>query len=124
MTYREKLRNLSERLKAQGELDLIKDVEETIKLCGQYVQKVINMEAAFIASDLYKEIKENRESVAKLDEDRHRTHEALIAHVKLLNKLCDLAATEHIFTGEINSRVEIGHFASEISVELFRTRKL
>lgn len=123
MTYREKLRQLSEKLKTRGEEDLIKDVDETIRMCGHYVQKVINMEAAFIAADLYKELKECREIVRKLDEYRHHTHEALISYVKMMNKFCEMAGVESIYQGNIHNRVEIGNFALEVTAELFDTRK-
>lgn len=124
MNYREKLRRLSEQLKVQGEDDLINDVDETISLCGQYVQKVIAMEAAFVAADLYKEFQEYREYITKLDEDRHHTHDALIVHVKMLNKLCEMTGIESIYQGNIDNRIDVGDFALIVTAELFDTRKL
>jgi len=82
------------------------------------------MEAAFVAADLYKEFKEYREYVTKLDEDRHHTHEALIAQVKMLNKLCEMTGIDFIYQGDIDKRVEVGDFALQVTAELFQTRKL
>lgn len=124
LNYREKLRRLSEQLKAQSEDDLIKDVEEAVRLCGQYVQKVVVLEGAYIASNLTKKREEYREYIIKLDEERHLTHQVLISQVKLMNKLCEITGVETIYQGDIDNRVEVGDFALKVTVELFETRKL
>lgn len=124
MSYRESFRELVEILKSKGEDDLIKSVEETIRLCGQYVFKVNNMEGAFITADLIMESREYREYVNDLDADRHNTHEGLIPSVKLLNNICKMVEIEPIYKGNIENRVEIGDFALDVVSDLFQTRKL
>lgn len=124
MSYRENFRELAEILKSKGEDDLIKSVEETIRLCGQYVFKVNNMEGAFITANLIMENREYREYINELDTDRHNTHERLIPSVKLLNNICRMVGVEPIYRGDLEERIEIGDFALDVVSELFQTRKL
>lgn len=122
MCKRAFLKELAERLKIRDELDLVKDVENFIDACGEYVQRVNKMEAASIVSQSYLELKDYRVYKNALDENRRSAHEDLINNLKLLNHYSDMCGMDRIFQGDMNNRIEIGDFAHEIVKELFETR--
>ena len=59
-----------------------------------------------------------------IDRARHTAHEAMIANVRILNRLAASYGIDKIFTGDEENRYQIGDFAGELISDIFRNRDL
>jgi hypothetical protein len=98
-------------------------VEDFINDCGRYIERVNAMEAALQVARLRMEPEDYRQLIMDLDRSRKLTHDALIASVRLVNRLCGVYGVEKIYTGP-DERIPIAEFAKEVTDEYFKERKL
>jgi hypothetical protein len=103
--------------------DDLQVVEDFFADCDRYVATVVAMEAAILTSRDQMTSREYREYISQLDSSRHNAHNALIASVKILGRLCQLYQVEPIYDGP-DERVPIAEFAMEVVGEMFLKRKL
>lgn len=126
MTIREKFTELTNKIKESNSeyaLNDIKNVEEYIQECGNYIKRVNDMEAALTVARYRMEPEDYREYIVELDKKRKVAHDSLIASTRLLNKLCNLYGVEPIYSGS-DSRIEIADLAKAVVDEMYDTRKL
>jgi hypothetical protein len=123
---REKFTELTEQIKRSNSTfarDDMKNVEDFINSCGEYLKRVNDMEAAITVARFRMDPQDYRHYIVELDRNRKIAHDSLIANVRLLNKLCSLYDTDPIYTGS-ESRIEIADFAKSVVDEMYDTRKL
>lgn len=101
---------------------LIDSVEKVVEDCGRYIKAVHDTEVAYTVARFKMEPDEYREYYANLDRNRKIVHDALIAGVRLLNRICQLCGQEPIYNGP-EDRVSIAEFAKEIVDEYFEERR-
>ncbi len=121
---REKFNALVNKLISMNENELASDIEDIIDSCGKYIDAVNSMEAAITCARFRLEPEAYREYIVRLDVNRRRLHEGVIVSIKILNRLCKMAEIEPIYTGDLESRIEIAEFAMQTVNEMFNTRKL
>lgn len=121
---RDRFNSLINALKEKGELEFVKDVEEIIGSCSKYIDRVNAMEAALATARFTMEDDDYRQHIYNLDSSRRIFHNALIVNTKLLNRYCKLAEVQEIYTGNLESRIEIADFAMEVVKVMYETRKL
>lgn len=97
-------------------------VERGLRHYAEYVNCVYNMEtriaiARFHAND----VEEYQNVVRGMDESRRIAHEAAIASVNIIDRLCDKFGVEPIYGGS-QDRVAIGDFCGMIVSEYFDDR--
>lgn len=101
--YKEKITILVNKIKSsEGEfcMDDLKTIEEIIDGCADYVQAVIQMESAIQIARFRMEGDQFRSYVENLDKSRRANHNACIANIKMLNRLCTLYRCDKIFSDE------------------------
>lgn len=123
---KKKILSLIEKIKAsqsQYAKDDLKAVENFITDCGRYVDKVTAMEAALVSARFRMEPEDYRELIIELDRSRKYAHDALIASVRLINRLCGVYGAECVYDGP-DERILIAELAIEVAAEFFKERKL
>lgn len=100
----------------------LKGLERTLKLMGDYVAAVNNMENAVAVARFCMEPQEYRDHVQELDRSRRITHDALIARITATNRVCDAAGCEKLYSGDISDRTAIADFSFEVVREVFANR--
>lgn len=98
-------------------------VENFIKDCGAYIEKVNAMEAALTSARFRLEPDDYRELIVQLDRSRKYAHDALIASVRLINRLCGVYDVPQVYKGP-DERILIADFALEVTTEFYKERKL
>lgn len=110
------------------EIDVSKDcieyVEDIIKSCGTYIERVTAMEAAISTARFIMEPEDFRAYVGNLDKSRKMAHDGLLANLAILNRYCRLAEVSPIYTGDLNNRYEAADFALLVVNTFFEERKL
>jgi len=122
--YKEKIEKLVRLLNGAGEQDMAKDMDEILKSCAFYIDRVVAMESAQSILRFTLEPDDYRMTLTELDKNRKIAHNGLIANVKLMNRYCKLVGIDPIFKGDTDSRIEVAEFAMEIVKDIFETRKL
>jgi hypothetical protein len=123
MMYKQIINQLVSNLKDRNDSDAISLVNETLKNCWKYIQRVNELEAYLLTKsadtpESYQQI------VTELDKSRSVSHDSLISSVKIVNRLCIEADLQPIFSGNIENRIEVAEFAMEVALEIFRERRL
>jgi hypothetical protein len=121
---REKFSELVSRLKSINENEMAKDVDEIIRSCGNYIERVNAMESCITVLRFTLDLEDYRTRLQELDKARKLSHNGLITNVKLLNRYCKLAEMDPIYDGDLDSRIQIAEFANRVVNEMFETRKL
>jgi hypothetical protein len=97
-------------------------VESGLKNFADYVNAVYNMETRVsIARFHIDDVAEYQALVKELDFNRRTAHDAAIASVNILNRMCDKVGVEPIYSGS-QDRSEIGDFCGKIVGEYFDGR--
>lgn len=104
--------------------DAIAYIEDIIKTCGEYVERVTTMEAALTVARYRMEGEEYREYVSNLDRSRRIAHDAIVANTAILCRYCRLANVPLIYTGDLKSRYEVAEFAFKVTAEFFKERQI
>ncbi|MGI9951420.1 DUF3232 domain-containing protein [Moorellaceae bacterium AZ2] len=126
MTPKERISALIQAINMSGtphKKDDLQSVEDFIEDCGKYIDSVMAMEAALAVARYRMEPEDYREHIIELDRRRKLNHDALIASVRLVNRLAKLYGCEPVYTGP-DERIAIAEFAMEITQEFFAERKL
>lgn len=118
--YKEKISELLGKLQTSDEIILVRDM---IANSGVYVQKVVALES-YIITRAVDDPEEYRQRVVEMDKMRSTAHNALIASVAIVNRLCKTVDMSPIFIGDISKRVEVAEFAAELVNEIFQGRRL
>lgn len=96
-------------------------LEEMVISVGAYVAAVTTMETK--ALNLYgREQQELRDAVTEADRTRTSAHNALIANVDIVNRICEMCGQPPIYTGG-SARREYGDFAFALVKEIFEARQ-
>ncbi|MGB9803119.1 DUF3232 domain-containing protein [Desulfofundulus sp.] len=98
-------------------------VQEFIDDCGRYIERVTAMEAALQVARFRLEPEDYRQLIVDLDRGRKLAHDALIASVRLVNRLCGVYGVPKIYDGP-DERIPIAEFAMEVTSEFFKERRL
>ncbi len=104
--------------------DCIAYVEDIIKTCGTYVEKVTQMEAAIATARFIMEPEDYRTYISNLDKTRKIAHDGIMANFAILNRYCRLAEVPPIFKGDLNDRYKAAEYAMDIVQAYFKERKL
>lgn len=99
-------------------------LEDLAKDCAEYISSIINMENTINIAKTTLEAKEYRELITNLDKRRTDTHNVVISDVKVLNNVSASHKLPLIFTGDVNSRIEVAKFAKQYIDELFNERRI
>lgn len=100
-------------------LDFIK--ERMQKICG-YVESVTAMEYSIPIIRARYEGQDLIDKIQKFDNNRHIAHEAAIASVKQLNRLCVSEGVSKLFDGDETDRYQIADFCMLVVNTLFEGR--
>lgn len=101
--YKERIQKLVDAIKIDsGEFyqDDLKTIEEVIDGCGDYVQSVVQMESAIQVARFRMEPDQYVKYIENLDKSRRANHNACIANIKMLNRLCTMYRCDKIFNEE------------------------
>lgn len=66
---------------------------------------------------------ELRDEITNLDGNRRSAHEATIANVSMLNRICDAFGTEKIAQIETTDRYQVADFVGQYCAEIYETGK-
>jgi hypothetical protein len=103
--------------------DDLQSVEDLILDCGRYIEKVNHMESAITVARFRMEPDEYREYVMNLDRSRKYAHDALVASVRVLDRLCRAYQVDPLYAGP-DERIPVSEFAMDVVKEMFEGRKL
>lgn len=126
-TIKQSIKELVLKIEKQNseDVELEKEmIHDLAKDCANYINCVSNMENAINLARFRLETKDYQNFIMNLDNSRSRTHNVVISGVRVLNKLTIIHNLEPIFTGNLESRIEIAQFAKEYVDELFNERFL
>lgn len=98
-------------------------VEDFIKDCGAYVDKVTAMEGAMTSARFRLEGDKYKEYIVRLDRNRKYAHDSLIASVRLMNRLCGVYGVAQLYRGS-DDRILVAEFAMQVVENFFKERKL
>jgi len=101
----------------------LRAVEDFIADCGSYVERVTAMEAALATARYHMEPDNYQDLIVRLDRNRKYAHDALIASVRLMNRLCGVYNAKPVYTGP-DERILIAELAAEVAMEFFKERKM
>ena len=104
--------------------DCLELLEDFIEACSNYVGSVNDLEAALLSARYRMEAEEYRRYIADLDNNRSRAHNALIANVKIVNRLCSVNNLDPIIKCNMNNRVEVAEEAIKVVDDLFKNRRV
>jgi carboxylesterase type B len=122
--YREKINEFIKVISETEDSECLDMMEDLIESASDYVRRVNVLEIGLMVGKYNKEGAEYREYIEKLDKQRNNAHNALIANVKIINRLCRKNNLSLIYQGNEEERVEIAEFAQQVVEELFNTRRL
>jgi len=110
--------------KAKNDPDVLALAQEMVDACANYVDTVVNMENVisiyrFKASDP----SDYRAMVQRLDQTRRLAHNALIALVRSVDRLCKINNVEPVYGGHDEDRLAIAEFAKAVVDEYFEGRQ-
>lgn len=99
-------------------------IENNMETLVDYVKSVYMMEVSLTLSRvrLGDDSREFAERVAELDRKRRICHEAAIASVSALNRMCDFFKVARVFEGDIDNRYEVADFCGNMVDEIFKSR--
>lgn len=121
--YKERLKNLVNSLtESCADPEFILDGQEFIRSCTKYIETVCTSKVYILLRNSINP-KEFRTQFAQLDKARSASHNYLISKVKMMNRYCEMAGSDPLFSGDIKNRIEIAEFAQIITEELFSERK-
>lgn len=101
---------------------LFKAAEDGLRNFVDYVNAVYNMETKItIARFHMDDPREFQELVKMLDTERRHAHEAAIASINMIDRICVKCGVEPVYGGS-QDRVEIGDFCGKIVNEYFEGR--
>jgi len=126
-TIKKKIKELMEKIENQNSenRDLEKKmIEDLAKDCAEYISSIIKMENTINVAKTRLEANEYRETITNLDNRRTGSHNLVISDVKVLSKVSILYKLPPIFTGDVNSRIEVAQFAKQYVDELFNERRI
>lgn len=126
MPVKNKIMNLIQAINNSGsqyKSSDLKAVEDLIVDCGSYIDKVAAMEAALAAARFRMEPGDYQDLIVRLDRSRKYAHDALIASVRLINRLCGVYNTDVVYNGP-DERILIAELAAEVVMEFFKERKV
>jgi len=103
--------------------DELQIINDFINDCGAYVEKVTAMEAAMATERFRLDPSDYRELIMRLDRNRKLAHDALIASVRVVNRLCLAYDVPKAYEGP-DERIPIAEFAKNVVDEYFQERKL
>lgn len=103
--------------------DCLELLEDLIEACSNYVASVNDLEAALLSARYRMEAEEYRKYIADLENNRTRAHNALIANVKIINRLCSMNKLEPMFKCNLSNREEVAEEAIKVVDDLFSNRR-
>lgn len=89
----------------------------------EYQNAVIRMTAMQPIIRARYEGQELREKMADLDSIRHSSHEAAIANIAMLNRICDAYGAEKIADIDTTDRYQVADFVGEYCAEIYGAGK-
>jgi hypothetical protein len=109
---------------AKNDPDVLALAQEMVDACANYVDTVVNMENVisiyrFKANDPA----DYRAMVQRLDQSRRIAHNALIAAVRIVDRLCAMYGVEPVYGGHDEDRLAIAEFAKAVVDEYFEGRQ-
>ena len=126
--YKERMSNLMNAIDQQNPVGsslrtmLFEAVESGLKNFVDYVNSVYGMETKIaIARFQVDDPREFQEIVKMMDTGRRYAHDAAIASINMLDRICDKHGVEPIYGGS-QDRTEIGDFCGKIVNEYFEGR--
>ena len=103
-------------------------VEDAVNSCLQYVNfvdvgenRIKRNQAALEYGDI--DTAQFQQILTDYDTGRHNKHEAAIASANLLNRLSELYGGKKIYNGS-SDRLEVADFCLEVTISLFRNRRM
>lgn len=104
----------------------LQTIEHTINIFVEYIQSVVNMETAFQIARFKLDGDDYRRYIENLDRARRINHDACIANMRMINRLCTSYKADKVFTDE-ELKMDRSKIADEIIIvivnEYFKERK-
>lgn len=124
--YKELFVNLADAAaKAENGEKITGMIELNMEALVDYVKSVYMLEVSLTVARvrLGEDSREFAEHVAELDRKRRVCHEAAIASVSALNRMCDFFKVARVFDGDIDNRYEVADFCGNMVDEVFKSRE-
>lgn len=122
-SYQDLIKAINDEQDSTEQQELHEMVENAMKSALQYVNAVDSMELAMPRIMATLDGEDMRRQIEMLDKSRRCAHEAAIAQVSFLNRICDMYGIAAIYTGSLDDRIQIGDFCIDVVKEVFAGRK-
>lgn len=119
---REQIGKLIANMVRKGKYEDFIYMEEFISESINYVQKVLELELAYMTAKYTYEGEDYRQHICELDRQDQKNTMWLIVSKNKLNRLSEQYGIEPIYKGS-EERVEVANFAFNVVKELFDTRR-
>lgn len=98
--------------------DCMELIEDLITCCGEYVSKMITLEAALLVAKYTEEANGYSEYIKKLDKQLKESNNDLRDTVKAVNRICRQYDLPLIFEGNEDSNIELLQFTNIVVQEM------
>lgn len=109
-------------LKAEKDPDVLEYIEDTVKTCTDYVQRVDMMETQMITARMRMDQDQYQEFIVNIDAQRRRCHNDAISSMGFLNRVAAANGLEPVFLGDQADRYQVADFCLELTVAIFNNR--
>ena len=110
-------------LSTEKDSEILEYIEDTVKTCTDYVQRVDMMETQLITARMRMDQDRYQEFIMNIDAQRRRCHNDAIASMGFLNRIAKANGIDQIFLGSQEDRYEVADFCLELTVAIFKERK-
>lgn len=110
-------------IKVEKDQDVLEYIEDTIKVCCDYVKAVDMMETQIITARMRMEQDRYQQFIVNIDQHRRALHNDAISSVQFLNRVAKNNNIGVIFKGSNEDRYQVADFCLEVVQTIFRNRK-
>lgn len=110
-------------LKLEKDPDVLEYIEDTVKTCTDYVQRVDMMETQLITARFRMDQERYQSFIVDIDAQRRRCHNDAISSMGFLNRTAQSHGLDPIFTGDQKDRYQVADFCLELTNAIFENRK-
>lgn len=126
-TFIEKIKNIMSKLAEtnydifDGDVDdAVETIEKALFSFPNYANIVIREQIMVPMWRIRLEADDFRERVQDIDRQRHNYHEAAIASVNILNRICGLIGVDYFADIDTNDRYAVADMVGDFVIELYR----
>ena len=109
-------------IKAEKDPDVLEYIEDTIKVCCNYVKAVDMMETQIVTARMRMDQEKYQTFIQNIDTHRRALHNDAIESTSFLNRIAERNGIEKIFKGNKENRYEVADFCLQVVTEIFNNR--